>query len=453
MLQIIALLYLAIGIILLITVALKPRLFWTALIVAAVGAGGLMALGNTFVDEYLIGSILLGQFIAVFIGAVHLHKEKENIWEFLHKWAFFILILYMIVQCWRGVLFFEDLGKVRWIVFYGMLGVIALLISYRGFPIPTWRKMAFIVSSTVLAYLILYLSHGLFTEIVRGISRYSVQPGEWSTTAYALFPLVIGIPSALFLVKDKSSLYRWIGWITLITAMIAAFYYESRVSWLVIFAFLFMAIFQLGIRKTALIALSLCIVFSLCFGISSREGFMERASGFSGELLRTAQSIRFWDDSVKTDIDRKVHLQAGFVSITENWHSFLFGHGFRTSGLVISPHLKNLYIDKGRPDLASRVADDAGTEGFTAFLVEAGVLGMVLLGLNFLFVFRRIMFQKKNPNKKILLLSLLFTFLWLPVINIIDIMLFYLLIMPRGLLLQLSRYPVTIEQAVKEKLT
>jgi len=61
-----------------------------------------------------------------------------------------------------------------------------------------------------------------------------------------------------------------------------------------------------------------------------------------------------------------------------------------------------------------------------------------------LFVAGKIIIRKKNPYRLLLLLSLVFTFLWLPVINMVDIMLFYLLIMPKGLLLQLSQYPANL---------
>ena len=434
----------AIGILLLGVVALKPKLFWSALIMAAVGGAGFMIKGYTFIDEYFIGCVLLGGLSSMSIGAVRLQKNKESIRDFLHRWIFFFLIAYMIIQSVRGILIWESLEKFRWVVYYGMLGLIVLMTTHKGFPVPSWRKISLIVSGSTLAYLILYLSHGLFTETVRGISRFEVQPGEWSTTAYALFPLVIAIPAAIFLINDRSYKYRWVGWTTLVAAILAALYYLSRVAWLVILAFLFISLFKLGFRKVIFFLLCFLLIFSLFFGVGSKIQLIEKGSGFFGELLRTVQSIRFWEGSTGIDIDRKVHLQVGFISIMEDWKSFLFGYGFRMNGLVISPHLKKLYEEKGFPELAAKVKDDEATEGFTALLVDTGMVGMLLLGTNFLFVAGKIIIRKKNPYRLLLLLSLVFTFLWLPVINMVDIMLFYLLIMPKGLLLQLSQYPANL---------
>lgn len=431
--------YIAIGIILLVAVALKPRLFWPALIVAAVFAAGLSIRGYTIFDEYFIGCVLAGGLLSISVGATHLYRRKEDIWEYLHRWIFYLFVIYMVVESVRGMLILESVEKSRWVVFYGMLGIIAFVVSKKGFPVPNARKVSLIVSASATIYLIVYLLHGfLFTEVFRGISRFAIQPGEWSTTAYALFPLVVAIPAAIYLIQDKNHQYRWIGWATLILAILAAFYYLSRVSWLVIFGFLFISLFKLGIRRVVLLIICFLLIFSLLFGITGKAALTERGRAFFGELWGTVEAIQI--SKPAHDIERQAHWQVGFVSISENWGTFLFGYGFRTHGWVISPQLKKLFEEKGRPDLAAKVRDDQSTEGFTALLVDTGLVGILLLGMNFLLTARKVFIQKKNPNRTLLLLCILFAFLWLPVINMLDIMLFYLLIMPQGLLYQLSEY-------------
>lgn len=429
-----------IGIILMGIVATKPKYFWSILIVVSVGTVGMMVGGRyTFLDEYLIGCILFGGLLAISMGALTFRKSRENTWDHLHKWIFLLMIIYMIVQSLRGLIVLESLGKIRWIVYYGMLGIIMFMISNKGFPVPSNREISLIVSSTTLGYLIFYIVYGLFSEIVNGISRWDLQCTEWGSTAYSLFPLVIAIPAAIFLLKDRNRVYQRVGLATLIIAALAAFYYDSRVSWLVIFGFLFIYLFKLGIRKVILIIFSFLIIFSLYFGISDRVELVKGISSFFGELSRTAQSIRFRDVSAKTDIFREAHLYAGFISITENWKTLLFGHGFRVHGFVISPHLRRVYTQYNLSQFAAMVEDAVSTEGFTALLVDTGVVGIMLLVINFLFVARKIFVQKRNPNRNLLLLSLIFAFLWLSVINMVDIMLFYFLIMPNGLVVQLSQ--------------
>lgn len=429
-----------IGIILMGVVATKPKYFWPILVIVAVGTVGMMVGGRyTFLDEYLIGCILFGGLLTISMGVLTFRKSRENTWDHIHKWIFLLMIIYMIVQSLRGLIVLESLRKIRWIVYYGMLGIIMFMISNKGFPVPSNKKISLIVSSATLGYLIFYIAYGLFSEIVNGISRWELQTVEWGTTAYSLFPLVIAIPAAIFLLKDRNRVYQRVGLATLIIAALAAFYYNSRVSWLAIFGFLFVCLFKLGIRKVILIIFSFLIIFSLYFGISNRVELVKETSSFFGELSRTTRSIYFWDVSAKTDIDRKTHLHVGFISITENWKTLLFGHGFRVHGFVISQHLKRLYTQYNLPQLAAKVKDDEGTEGFTALLVDTGVVGIMLLIINFLFVAHKIFVQKRNPNRNLLLLSLIFAFLWLSVINMVDIMLFYFLIMPNGLVVQLSQ--------------
>lgn len=438
-------LYGIIGTILIGVVALKPRLFWPILIMVTVGTAGVMVGGKyTFLDEYLAGCILFGGFLAISMGATTLRKSQEDIWNQFHRWIFLLMVVYMIAQSFRGLIVLESLRKIRWVVYYGMWGIIAFIISKKGFPVPNARKLLLIISGSALVYLIIYLAHGVFTEVVRGISRFEVQPGEWSTSAYALFPLVITVPSAIFLIRDRSYKYRQVGWATLIVAILASFYYFSRVGSLVIFGFLFVSLFKMGFRRVIFLLLCFIFIFSLYFGVSSRTELAEGASSFfRGELLGSAQSI-LSRDLAKVDVGRMAHLQSGFVSIMENWKSFLFGYGFRTHGFIIGSHLAEAYEDIGLTELAKRVKvkESVSTEGFSALLIDAGLVGMLFLGANFLFVARDILFKKKHPHRIILLLSLLFAFLWLLVINMVDIMLFYLMIMPNGLLLQLSRYPV-----------
>jgi hypothetical protein len=444
-----------IGLIVIGIVALKPKLFWPALIIVTIGTAGLMVGGKyTFLDEYLVGCILLGGFMTISIGAVTLQKDQEDIWSSLHKWIFLIMVLYMIAQSFRGLIVLESLRKIRWVVYFGMLGIMAFIISNKGFPVPSGRKISLIIAISTLGYLILYIVWGLFSEIVRGISRWDLLCVEWGTTAYSSFPLVIAIPAVILLLKDRSHIYRWVGWITLITAILEAFYYDSRVSWLVIFGFLFVSLFKLGIRRVIFFLSCFLLIFSLYLGINNKAKFAEESSIFWGKLSKTAQSICFWNASTvtnvtKTEIERKAHMQVGFISVMQNWKSFLFGYGYQVSGVVIGPHLKKIYEDSGFPEFAATVKEDQSTVGFTALFVDTGWIGILLLGMSFLFIARKILIQKKDPYRLLFLLSLLFTFLWLFVVNIADIVLFYFLIMPNGLLVQLSRYGTT-EQPFEE---
>jgi len=396
-----------------------------------------MIRGYTLVDEYLIGSVLFGGLLAMLRKVINLQKIKRDIWDDLHIWIFLLMIVYMIAQSFRGLLLLESLRKSRWVIYYGMLGVLSLILSNKGFPIPNAKKLSLIVSGSGLIYLISYLAHGLFTELVRGVSRFEVQPGEWSTPAYALYPLVIVIPSAIFVIRERSYRYKWVGWSALVAALLASFYYNCRISLLVMFGFF--CVWLLKIKRGMVIFICLSIlIFSLFFWITGKPELIDRkTSGLLGEVCRLAQKIRLRTPE-EIDLERYIHIRVAFASINESSKSLLFGYGFRTHGMIISPHLKKIYEDMGLPELAKKVRNDESTEAFTALLVDTGLVGMLFLFLNLLFVARKLFLQKADPNRIFLLLSLLFAFLWSPIINMLDIVLFYLLIMPSGLLTQLG---------------
>ena len=426
--------YSIIGLSFFILIIRKPDYFWLALIVAAVGAGGLYAQHNTYIDEYFVGMILLGVVLAISIHRIHFYKTKRDSLPYLHKLVFLFLIFYMIFQSVRGIIFWQDLAKLRWVIYYTILGIISFFAFKNSFPFPSKKKVAFLVSSSSLLYLTLYFFHGLFTEIFRGISRYDIQLKEWSTSAYALFSLVIAIPCAFVLTNQKKAKNQLIGWATILMGILCSFYYDSRIGILVIIGFSIMALLTLKFRKSILIIIVLFSIITLFSPLIIDQNFKEK---ISEDLSRTSKGVYQWDS--KSDIDRKLYIQVGFMSINNNLRNFLFGYGFRTHGIIISPHLKNLYIKNSLPKRAEEVKKDQSTEAFTALLVDAGIVGMLLLVTNFLFTARQIFVQKKNRYRFMFLLSLFFTFFWLLIINMLDIMLFYLLIMPYGLLWQLNQ--------------
>ena len=418
-------------------VARRPRLFWPMLIVVTVGTGGLMFQSLTFTDEILTGCVLLGGFMAASVGAIFLQRRREDAWTQLHKLIFLLMVIYMMIQSIRGWLILGGLRKIRWVVYYEMLGILLYSISQRNWSFTSGRKISFIVSSTALGYFSLYIAHGLFSEIVRGIRRYDLQNIEWSGTSAAMFPLAIAMPAVIFLFKDRNRIYRRIGWATLIIAIVAAFYYESRVAWLTILGFLIISMPTLGFRR--FVCLSLIFLFFLGLFVSFIWPEWYDFKLFWEALLGSSKGL--WaPPGEQYDSFRRTHMRIAFPIISSSWTTFLFGHGFRAAGPLIGEYAARLYAKYGyRQDFVDAVRQYQSTEGFTALVTETGLIGLLLLYLNFLFVARGIFIQKNSQNREILLLSLAITFLWLFVTNLLDFILFYLMIMPSGLLMQLSR--------------
>lgn len=66
--------------------------------------------------------------------------------------------------------------------------------------------------------------------------------------------------------------------------------------------------------------------------------------------------------------------------------------------------------------------------------MESGLVGLFLLVLNFALFGVRLIRNVERELALLLCLSLVVTFLWMTVINLVDIMLFYFAIMPSGLI-------------------
>jgi O-antigen ligase len=73
--------------------------------------------------------------------------------------------------------------------------------------------------------------------------------------------------------------------------------------------------------------------------------------------------------------------------------------------------------------------------------VETGLVGLLLLGVNLIMLAWQVMRQTSRASRLVFLWAVVLLALWLFVINILDITLFYLAIMPSGLLLLMARSP------------
>jgi len=238
------------GLIIIAAVVLKPKLFWPILIFVLVGTAGLMTRGYCFTDEYLIGCLLLGGLIVLIRGKKINFRKGHS----LHGWVFLLMVAYMLIQSFYGLLLWQDWRITRWILYYAMLGTLLFIISKEDFPVPHPKQIALIISVSALFYFSSYLIYGLFCENVRGISRFAMQGIEWSGSAYAVFPIVIAIPAAIILLKEHSR-YQFLGWAALILMIATSFYYDSRISSLSILAFILVSISVIKFNPMAILSL------------------------------------------------------------------------------------------------------------------------------------------------------------------------------------------------------
>lgn len=419
-------------------VATKPRRVWPFLIVASVVTSGMMVGGYSLLDEYLIGWLLFGTFIYIAVGTVSRAPNQTSQIATVHQVAFSLMVAYMIFQSIRGMVELESLRKIRWVVFYSLVGLLPIVLRRGSFVIPSGRQVILTVTLSTLAYLTLYMVHGLTAEFFRGVSRWDLQRVEWGTTAYALLPVAVAMPAIIACLTDRSRGYRRVGWSTLVVVIVASLYYDSRVALLSVLAFFVVALPLLGARR--FIGVSFVVALAL-YGFTSFVWPSHRDIRFlASDVFSSAGALHQTQRQLGSarDIDRYVHMQVAFSSITGSWRVMMFGHGFRAHGSVISERVQALYQRYGRADLAAHVRADTSTEGYTALLVDTGIVGLLLLSMNFVLVAWRVLRDNANKYRYLMLLSIVILFLWLFVINILDIILVYLAIMPGGLILLMN---------------
>ena len=404
-------------------VALRPKLFWPMLIVVVVGAAGLTMPGSVgLIDEYLTGCVLIGGLLAISIGAISLRRQPRDDLSYFHILMFSLLIVYMIVESIRGLLLWEDFRLSRWVIYFAMLGMLSFITNTGSFPVPNVKRISLIVVLSLLVYYSAYLMHGFYAEEFRGISKYAltIQGNEWAGPAYAVFPLVVGIPAAIFLLKDAVPRQRWLGGALIITALLVGYYYDCRSAWITVLAFLIVSPTVLRFRRTGVWML---IIAGLAFFVFN----------YSAAVFQ-----RFLQSALLQDVGeagRLMMFKAGVNAWSADWIAFFFGYGMHSHHFVIGQSLQAL----GYYGFGSAGSSYVRVSGFPGMLVDTGLIGMLLLSANFLLTGLKVIVSKKSPGRIVLLLTVLLSFAWLTIIDIDDIILLWFMIMPSGLLVQLSR--------------
>lgn len=430
-------LYLIIGFIVLFLVARKPKYFWFILLISTIGTAGLVISGYALIDEFFLS-------IIVFVGLFLILMRKitlKNVWRdklhALHFFVFIITMIYLVMESIRGMEILEDVRMIRWIIFFILVGLLAFILAHKSFPVPDTRRIPFIILWSTIIYFFLYLGHGIISETLRGISRFTPQGQEWSGSAYATFPIIFAIPSIIFYLKDGHRFYRITAWLAFILIVITSLYYDSRISWLIIIGFSILSIFKIGVRRVIIGFLLFFIILQMFIfssgKIASSVGkFVER---------RVINITSIFDEKINKqtgDPDRLALFKGSITAVKDDMTRFFFGSGFYTHRVLIAKYLGPIYQRYGlNPDISSKKI--VRTTGLPALLIDTGIIGIILLLINFALVLLKII-TTKSSYKKIMLAVPVILFLWLFVSNVTDIVLLYFAIMPEGLIIQLNKY-------------
>lgn len=427
--------FILIGVVLMVLVFKKPNLFWPSLIVICIIGIGPRIKGYFFIDELYAFFLIIGALLRILIRKTTFKGIADQ-----HKIIFNLWIIYMIFESFIGIIVNEDLRIFRWVIFFIIIGILSLILLHGSdeFPMPKPNKLAWIILVTTTIYYCIYLGQGMYFELILDVGEYGrflSQDNFWSGSAYAVFPTLIAMPSALIIIINKSKFGKVYGYLSICLMMFISYYYDSRISWIVIFGCLLTSIRFFNIKQIVGISLITSIFLFTLYG--------EKISYLFDDLFEVTQSF---NNPNKSNIGRNLATQAGIEAWTRSPLTFIIGDGMYSHKKTAIPFAENLYSKYMPPDdfhIPGSRDESAGgmtswnTTSFVGLLVDTGIIGIFIFVLIFFFVISKLL--KRNPlNSSNLIFMSLMVLPWTLVNNITDILLLYLIIMPRGLAEALS---------------
>ena len=415
-----------------------PQLQSALIATGSVVGCGLFIGQLTIFDEVIVAVVVGGILLRVALTAhprTYTRRLARSTSEKWHYLLYSALVGYFILQSVRGAMEFGEPRKLRWVVFFMLIGVVAL-ISYRS---EVWnsarRHLTLALTVGWIGYLALYIGWGVSAEVLRDVGRFSIQPGEWGTPSYSLSPLIVAVPAALLVLRDEKGGYRVLGAFALTLTVVAVFYYDARVGLLALMTFA--AIAGMVSRKaTAVIFSSVAIIAAISINFLWNESrdlqFFLRDTFESGSALIASPDER----SLNRDYDRVAHIELALTSIDGGVMPFLFGYGYRTSGDHIGGQLDDILESYGRT--RGGTSDNVATEAFTALVLETGVVGVALVVANLGISVLRVWRGTKDRIRIVILCSGSLLLGWTVVINFLDAIWLFLAIAPMGIFVQMG---------------
>lgn len=194
-----------------------PRSLPALLVGGAVLGCGFFLGDLTILDELLVAAVVGGGLMRLAL-ATRIRPFKagapRGALKSLHYALFALLVTYFLFQSVRGVEEFGELRKFRWVMFFLLLGLVTLVDLGGPAGAGARRRLTRVLTVVWVGYLLWYIGWGIFAELVRHVSRFSIQPGEWGTPAYTLSPLIVAVPAALLMLRDGQHGYRRLAAVT-----------------------------------------------------------------------------------------------------------------------------------------------------------------------------------------------------------------------------------------------
>ncbi len=427
--------YTFIHLIILLLLLHKPRLFFPVSAILIIVTSSIELYERQFGGIYSIAVILIAITILLLSNKVRLIQKKLKPWDKVHRCVFLLMMVYFAFQALRGILFYETIGAsygavYGWFFYFIIIGIFAFVLTHNNLPKTDKTSLSLYTIISISLFLIVYIIGGFYVEKALGRAR-DLQHILTSDTTQIAFLLTFAFPSAIILLKNKNpKRFHKIVVISLfIIAFIFTISYSSKLAMLIIVSFVIATPFILPLSKVKwwLFIPLIAIILNFKYWTSiPNVVILDVGSIFNWGTLPNATDQDKIDTLFNTNTgitrnsDRLGKIKLSISFITKDPTSLLFGYGI------------NSYKHK----LSSSFAP-----AWAVVLLDTGLIGFMLLITNFVLVSKRIIIQKDNSEKAVLMISVMITVVFLFAGQSLTNTLFYFMFMPNGLLAQLCGPP------------
>jgi hypothetical protein len=227
------------------------------------------------------------------------------------------------------------------------------------------RKKKFI--SSVVGALLMFNLLGLLFYIV-DLTALGIKPTK------LLLPITAFLPFAIFNIEYGSNKDRFLAYLTILVSFAFIMIESSRAALLIYFATVSIGLWVIDVRtviKRDLAKLAPMLAISLVLLIAN----IDMGTIIDDTLLVFSDFIESNPDDLK-DLDRYLNFLAVFDFYqASSATTILFGTGYRSAWLYVSPYLEFLY-GVVMPNLD--YSGDQTIIGFAGLLVDIGVVGLLL---------------------------------------------------------------------------
>ena len=428
-----------------------PKFFWTYLLIGLILTTPLNFGGYTWYDQIFAS----GYLIANLPGRIRIKRNFQNI-------LFLIFTVYMLVQAVRGIVFFSQFGpieaarKVRWIFMFAVIFLLFVKSTSAKVASVFDKDLAYKITITGLIFNAIYLTFGLVAIYTTGTISYTqfAMIGEtgwdgglyrsgtspflaiFGATGYVVSVYFVIIPATLITIKNNNWRHANFAWFVLALSFLVQVLYNSRSGMLLIIAFTGLFVLQNFRNRHTIKGL---LVFIPLVGLAILFQILFNEVDMSLIYLDLINTVGLGDSDQYNplqDIDRKIWNVSALIALVDNPYNLFFGWGTRTSGYIVAPYVYDLFLAAGT---SIPYRDDVATPGFAAIAVDTGMIGLLLIFSLLVSCLAKIKRQLHKVDLFILFAPMLFV-LDLFVMNIFNVMLLYLALMPNSLYLTLGKY-------------